>query len=361
MMDEKWMKLAIEMARSTMGQTSPNPAVGAVVVNHGRAVGMGAHLKPGEGHAEVHALKQAGDQAAGGTIYVTLEPCSHYGKTPPCADLIIEKKLARVVVASVDPNPLVAGKGLKKLEEAGLEVTVGVLKEEALQLNEFFFHHTTAQRPFVTLKAAMTLDGKIATSSGSSKWITSEEAREDVHLDRHLHDAILVGANTVKQDNPSLTARLRGEAISPVRIVLDTLLSIPEASAVLTDEASPTWVICGSDASEEKERLFAKAPHVRVIRMSGETIELPELLTVLGKEKILSLYVEGGAKVHGAFLDQKAVDRIVMYIAPKIIGSSSAFSVFNGKGVEAMSEAVGLTIKDVKTIGQDIKITAALS
>ncbi|KIL47944.1 5-amino-6-(5-phosphoribosylamino)uracil reductase [Jeotgalibacillus campisalis] len=359
-MDEKWMKLAIEMAKSTMGQTSPNPAVGAVVVKEGRAVGMGAHLKPGEGHAEVHALKQAGDQAAGGTIYVTLEPCSHWGKTAPCADLIIEKKLARVVVASVDPNPLVAGKGLKKLEEAGLDVTIGVLKKEAIELNEFFFHHTATQKPFVTLKAAMTLDGKIATSSGSSKWITSEEAREDVHRDRHLHDAILVGANTVKEDNPSLTARLRGDAISPIRIVLDTSLSIPSTSAVLTDGISPTWVICGSGASEEKERLFAKAPHVRVIRMLAELIELPELLSVLGKEKILSLYVEGGAKIHGAFLDQKAVDRMVMYIAPKIIGSSEAFSVFNGQGVQTMSEAVELSITEVKTIGRDIKVTAAL-
>lgn len=360
-MDEKWMKLAIEMARSTMGQTSPNPAVGAVVVNHGRAVGMGAHLKPGEGHAEVHALKQAGDQAEGGTIYVTLEPCSHYGKTPPCADLIIEKKLARVVVASVDPNPLVAGRGLKKLEEAGLDVTVGVLKEEALQLNEFFFHHTATQKPFVTLKAAMTLDGKIATSSGSSKWITSEEAREDVHLDRHLHDAILVGANTVKQDNPSLTARLHGDAISPVRIVLDTSLSIPTTSAVLTDGLSPTWVICGSEASEEKESLLTGVAHVRVIRMQAESIELPELLSLLGKEKILSLYVEGGAKIHGAFLDQKAVDRMIIYIAPKIIGSRDAFSVFNGEGVLTMNEAVDLSIQEIKTVGRDIKVTATLT
>ncbi|PPA71810.1 bifunctional diaminohydroxyphosphoribosylaminopyrimidine deaminase/5-amino-6-(5-phosphoribosylamino)uracil reductase RibD [Jeotgalibacillus proteolyticus] len=359
-MDEKWMKLAIEMAKSTLGQTSPNPAVGAVVVKDGRAVGMGAHLKSGEGHAEVNALKQAGDEAEGATIYVTLEPCSHYGKTPPCADLIIEKGLKRVVIASVDSNPLVSGNGIRKLEDAGIEVTTAVLKEEALQLNEFFFHHMKSKKPFVTLKAAMTLDGKIATESGDSKWITSTEAREDVHFDRHLHDAILVGSNTVKADDPALTTRLPNGGISPVRIILDTQLSIDSSAKVLTDGAAPTWVICGKGASQERESQFTQADHVRVLRMEKESIEIPELLSVLGDEKILSVYVEGGSKVHGAFLDQKLFDRLILYMAPKIIGNASAKSVFNGTGVEVMNEAPGLIFEEVKLLGRDLKLLARL-
>lgn len=360
-MDEKWMKLAIELAKSTIGQTSPNPSVGSVVVKDGRAIGMGAHLKAGEGHAEVQALEQAGAEARGGTIYVTLEPCSHFGKTPPCADLIIEKGLKRVVIGSVDPNPLVAGNGIKKLKEAGLEVLSGVMEEEAIALNEFFFYYVKENIPFVTLKAAMTLDGKIATAQGDSKWITSEKAREDVHYDRHQHDAILVGSNTIKSDNPSLTARLPGGGISPTRIVLDTSLSIDEHSTVLQDHAAPTWVVCGKYAAQVRENLFLQQPHVRIIRMEQETIQLPEVLRVLGKEKILSVYVEGGAKVHGSFLDQRLANRIIVYIAPKIAGSESAISVFNGEGAVRMSDAAGLEIESVEMIGPDIKLTAVMS
>lgn len=359
-MDEKWMKLAIELAKSTIGQTSPNPSVGSVVVKDGRAIGMGAHLKAGEGHAEVQALQQAGEEARGGTIYVTLEPCSHFGKTPPCADLIIEKGLKRVVIGTVDPNPLVAGNGIKKLKEAGLEVTSGVMEDEAVALNEFFFHHVKEHIPFVTLKAAMTLDGKIATVKGDSKWITSEKAREDVHYDRHQHDAILVGSNTIKSDNPSLTARLAGGGISPTRIILDTALSIDESSTVLQDCTSPTWVVCGKNASKEREDLFLQQPHVRIIRMKHETIQLKEVLRVLGQEKILSVYVEGGAKIHGSFLDQRLANRLIVYIAPKIVGSGSALSVFNGEGVFRMSDAAELEIESVQLIGPDIKLSAVM-
>ncbi|KIL45507.1 bifunctional diaminohydroxyphosphoribosylaminopyrimidine deaminase/5-amino-6-(5-phosphoribosylamino)uracil reductase RibD [Jeotgalibacillus soli] len=359
-MDQKWMRLAIEMAKNTMGQTSPNPAVGAVVVKDGRVIGMGAHLKPGQGHAEVNALKQAGDEADGATIYVTLEPCSHHGKTPPCADLVIERRIKRVVIGSHDPNPLVAGKGIEKLIKAGLEVVVGVCEEEADALNEFFFHHIRTKKPFVTLKAAMTLDGKIATESGDSKWITSTEAREDVHLDRHLHDAILVGANTIKADNPLLTTRLPHGGISPIRIVLDTSLSIDKKSNILTDDSAETWIVCGKDASIEKEKQFLSASHVRVIRMEQPTILLPELLNRLGEDKIASIYVEGGARIHGAFLDAKLVDRLIVYVAPKIVGSGKALPVFNGIGVMKMNDALPLTIESMTLIGPDIKITAHL-
>ncbi|MEW9501793.1 bifunctional diaminohydroxyphosphoribosylaminopyrimidine deaminase/5-amino-6-(5-phosphoribosylamino)uracil reductase RibD [Jeotgalibacillus marinus] len=359
-MDQKWMKLAIEMAKSTMGQTSPNPAVGAVVVKDGRVIGMGAHLRAGEGHAEVNALKQADDEARGATIYVTLEPCSHFGKTPPCAELVIEKGIKRVVIGSADPNPIVAGKGIARLKQAGINVVVGVCEEEARSLNEFYFYHVATQTPFVTLKAAMTLDGKIATETGDSKWVTSPEAREDVHLDRHLHDAILVGANTVKADNPSLTTRLPNGGVSPIRIVLDTALSIGDHSTILTDGCARTWVICGKSASKEREQLITRHNQVWIIRMAEEKILLPELLKRLGEEKIHSIYVEGGAKVHGAFLDQKLVNRLVMYIAPKIVGNGRAFSVFNGAGVLKMDDAWKLSIESMHTIGPDIKVTALL-
>ena len=201
MKDTDYMSLAIELAKQTKGQTSPNPVVGAVVVKDNAVVGLGAHLKAGEPHAEVHAIRMAGDKAKNATIYVTLEPCSHHGRTPPCSNLIIESKIKRVVIASVDPNPLVAGSGIKRLQDAGIKVEVGLLRKQADELNEVFFHYISTKRPYITIKSATSLDGKIATSTGESKWITGEEARNDVHQYRHEHDAILVGVNTV--DPPS--------------------------------------------------------------------------------------------------------------------------------------------------------------
>lgn len=203
------MELALNLAEATIGQTSPNPSVGAVVVKDGQLLGVGTHLKAGEPHAEVHAIAQAGQKAKGADIYVTLEPCAHYGKTPPCAELLVKSEVKKVYIACLDPNPKVAGKGVKILTEAGIEVEVGIGEQRALKINQSFFHYQNTRRPFITLKAATTLDGKTATVTGDSKWITSEKAREDVHEERHKHDAILVGGrNTVEQDNPSLTTRL---------------------------------------------------------------------------------------------------------------------------------------------------------
>jgi diaminohydroxyphosphoribosylaminopyrimidine deaminase/5-amino-6-(5-phosphoribosylamino)uracil reductase len=228
MNDIYYMNLALNLAKGTLGQTSPNPVVGAVLVKENQIVGMGAHLKAGEAHAEVHAIQMAGIKAKGATLYVTLEPCSHFGKTPPCSDLVIRTGIKKVFVATTDPNPQVAGTGIERIRKAGIEVHLGLLQEEARELNKVFFYNIRTGLPFVTLKSAISLDGKTATVTGESKWITGEEARNDVHQYRHQHDAILVGVNTLIKDNPTLTTRLASGGKNPVRIILDTHLRTPK-------------------------------------------------------------------------------------------------------------------------------------
>lgn len=357
MSDQYYMQLAIDLAKSASGQTSPNPVVGAVVAKNNQIVGMGAHLKAGEAHAEVHAIKMAGEKAEGATIYVTLEPCSHFGKTPPCADLVIQSGIKRVVVATTDPNPQVAGRGIKKMQEAGIDVEVGLLKREADSLNKVFYHYIQTGEPYVTLKSATSLDGKIATSEGHSKWITSEAAREDVHYFRHQHDAILVGVNTVIKDNPSLTTRLHGGGKNPIRIILDTHLRTPMEAIVVTDHEAETWIITGSEVDKPKmETMESKG--IKVIPMNHPNIKIKEMLQAVGKLGVTSIYVEGGAEVHGSFLQEKAFQQIITYIAPKIIGGRHAPSSFGGGGITTMDEALSLEILDVTKIGPDIRVIA---
>ncbi|GMB07792.1 bifunctional diaminohydroxyphosphoribosylaminopyrimidine deaminase/5-amino-6-(5-phosphoribosylamino)uracil reductase RibD [Thermolongibacillus altinsuensis] len=357
MNDEQYMRFALQLAQAAVGQTSPNPVVGAVVVKDGEIVGFGAHLKAGEPHAEVHALRMAGEKAKGATVYVTLEPCSHYGKTPPCADLLIEKEVRRVVVATTDPNPLVAGKGIAKLRQAGIAVDVGVLKEEADELNEMFFHYISTKTPYVTLKYAMSLDGKIATKTGESKWITSEEARRDVHRYRRAHDAILVGVETVLADDPSLTVRLGDGGKNPIRIILDTRLRTPLEAKVVRDGETPTWIVVGSEVTEAQMAPY-REKNVQIIQMNEASITIPSLLKVLGEKKVMSLFVEGGAAVHGSFVAAKAFQKVIAYIAPKFIGGKEAPSPIGGSGFAHMAEVMSLQIKQVETIGPDIKIVA---
>ncbi|KGX93812.1 5-amino-6-(5-phosphoribosylamino)uracil reductase [Pontibacillus halophilus JSM 076056 = DSM 19796] len=354
--DQHYMKLAIEMARATKGQTSPNPSVGAVVVKDNEVLGMGAHLKAGEAHAEVHALTMAGDKAKGATIYVTLEPCSHYGKTPPCAELVIQSGIKRAVVANQDPNPQVSGRGIRLLEEAGIEVAVGVCEAEAATLNPFFYHSMRTGTPYVTLKTAMSMDGKIATATGESQWITSEEARLDVHRYRHKHDAILVGVNTVLSDNPSLTTRLPGGGKHPIRVVLDTHLRTPLSSSLIQNPEAPTWIITGSQVESALMRPFADYPHVQIVPLTTHTIEIKELLTVLGERDVTSLFVEGGGTIHDAFVRAKAVQEVVQYIAPILIGGKEALTPVEGTGIGHLSEALRLTITEFKQIGPDLKV-----
>ncbi|WP_042342436.1 bifunctional diaminohydroxyphosphoribosylaminopyrimidine deaminase/5-amino-6-(5-phosphoribosylamino)uracil reductase RibD [Bacillus timonensis] len=353
------MSLAINVAKAGVGQTSPNPVVGAVIVNEGRVVGIGAHLKAGEPHAEVHAIRMAGEKAKNATAYVTLEPCSHHGKTPPCADLLITSNVKRVVIATTDPNPLVAGKGIAKLKAAGIEVEVGVCKEQADQLNAVFYHFLEKKLPYVTLKSATTLDGKIATVTGESKWITGEAARNDVHLYRSIHDAILVGVNTVLVDNPSLTTRLpNGTGKNPIRIILDSTLRTPLDTNVVNDGKAETWIVVTNKVTQEKINEFSGKKGVRVLQLPESSLSVTAVLTLLGEESISSIFVEGGAEVNGSFLKEKAINQVIVYLAPKLFGGKHAPTSIGGIGVESIDDAVQLTIKSVEQLGEDIKIVA---
>lgn len=356
--DEKYMRMALDLANEVSGQTSPNPPVGAVVVKNGEVVGFGAHLKAGGPHAEVNALNMAGKQSRGATIYVTLEPCSHYGKTPPCAELIISSDIKRCVVAVEDANELVAGQGIKLMRDAGIEVEVGVLKEEAEIVNEAFFHYVRTKMPYVTLKTAASLDGKTATHTGESKWITGSEARADVHNDRHMHDAILVGVNTVIQDNPTLTARIPGGGRNPLRVVLDTKLNTPPDSIIVNDQAAATWIFTGRDISEDKVKQFADKKGVRIFRMNEEVVSVGSVLRTLGKHGIMTLYVEGGAAIHASFLEERLFNQVIFYFAPKLIGGRDAPTVFAGRGFASIEESMELVIESFDKIGPDMKIVA---
>lgn len=355
--DSKYMDLALELARSARGQTSPNPMVGAVIVKDGTIVGMGAHLRAGEPHAEVHALRMAGEKALGATAYVTLEPCSHYGKTPPCAGALLAAGVQRVVVATLDPNPLVAGRGVEQLRAAGIEVLVGVREEEAKSLNEVFFHYITTRRPFVTVKTASTLDGKIASTTGHSRWITGAEAREEVHVLRRQHDAILVGIGTILADDPLLTARQNEQAFGrqPVSIVLDSQLRTPLDARVIQSREAETWIVTTDTAPrDKKESLVTKG--VKVIEIDAP-IHIENVLATLGERGITSVLVEGGQEVNGSFLQARAIQKIVSHLALKLIGGSEAPTPFGGQGFATMGEAVSLNNVSITPIGKnDVQI-----
>lgn len=357
MTDQEYMALALQLAKSVSSQTSPNPTVGAVVVNDGQIVGFGAHLKCGTEHAEVHALRMAGENTKGATVYVTLEPCSHFGQTPPCCNLLIEKEVKRVVIGAVDENPLVSGNGVKKLKQAGIDVRIGVLEKEVKQLNRFFFHYMKTKRPFVTLKAAMSLDGKTATTSGESKWITGEAARLNTHQYRNEYDAILVGVNTILADNPHLTTRLPNGGKHPIRIVLDTHLRTPLSSHIITDEEAQTWLIVGSDVKREKIKQY-ESNTVSVLQMNTQQIDISKLLSLLGEKQILSLFVEGGQTVHASFIEKHLFDELITYISPTLIGGNNAPTWFGGNGFSHLRDALSLQIQTVEQIGEDIKIVA---
>ncbi|KYC92494.1 bifunctional diaminohydroxyphosphoribosylaminopyrimidine deaminase/5-amino-6-(5-phosphoribosylamino)uracil reductase RibD [Heyndrickxia sporothermodurans] len=357
MNDQYYMQLAIDIAKSTKGQTTPNPAVGAVIVKNNQVVGIGAHVKAGDSHAEVHAIQMAKGRTKDATMYVTLEPCSHFGKTPPCSKLLIESGIKRVVIATKDPNPKVAGEGIETMKAAGINVEVGLLEKEATQLNQVFFHFIRTGLPFVTLKSATSLDGKTATKTGRSKWITSQEAREDVHYFRHIHDAILVGVNTIIKDNPSLTTRLNGGGKNPVRIILDTHLRTPIDAKVMEQQDEETWIVTSMHV-DEKRKVTYQNKGVQIINMQTPTIEIKPMLKLLAEKGICSIFVEGGAEVHGSFLKERAFQQMITYIAPKLIGGKTAPTSFGGEGIKEIEDAMNVDITDVKMIGKDIRITA---
>lgn len=358
--DEEFMQLALQLARSVRGQTSPNPMVGAVIVRNQQIVGMGAHLQAGEAHAEVNALQMAGEKARGATMYVSLEPCNHTGRTPPCTEQLIKAGIKRVVMATLDPNPLVSGQGMLRLQEAGIEVEVGLLDEAATALNECFNHYIVHNKPFVTLKTATTLDGKIATVTGESKWITSQEARLDVHRLRHEHDAILVGVNTVLHDDPQLTTRLPGGGRNPIRIILDSNLKTPLQAKVLDCQQAPTWIFTNRTVTEKQIKPYLDKG-VRVWRTnSTDKVPLHEMLTILGKEQVTSLLIEGGGEVNAAFLEGRLVNKVVAYIAPKLIGGNKAASSFRGEGFPFLKDVPTLKKVSYEMLGQDLKVVGYL-
>lgn len=363
--DAKWMRLALALAEAALGQTSPNPVVGAVVVKDGEAVGMGAHLRAGEPHAEVHALRMAGEKAAGAVLYVTLEPCNHYGKTPPCTEQIIAAGIRKVVAACVDPNPLVQGSGIARLREAGIEVVTGVCEEEARHLNRYFFKWSATGRPYVTVKTAATLDGKLAASTGDSRWVTGEESRRRVHRLRRQHDAIMVGINTVLHDDPQLTIRWGEErGRPPLRVVVDSRLRLPLDCRLARDGEAPTLVYTTGAAPLEKVETLRRLG-VDVIVLGGETgvvgaagrVDLAEVMGDLGRRGVTSVLVEGGGTLNFSLLARRLVDEVVAFIAPKIVGGAAAPTAFDGGGFARMADAIALADIRVEQVGDDVCLT----
>ncbi len=356
--DDDYMREALRLAANARGRTAPNPLVGAVVVKDGRIVGAGWHRKAGTPHAEVHALAMAGGLARGATIYVTLEPCSHQGRTGPCAEALVRAGVSRVVLAMQDPNPLVAGRGIKILQKAGIQVECGVLEAEARALNEVFLKWIVHHEPFIVLKTAMTLDGKIATSTGESQWITNEASRQRCHELRDMYDAILVGIGTVLADDPSLTARLPGGiGKNPVRVILDSQARTPLQARVITDGQAATIIAVTDRAPAERVQALAAAG-AEVLRVNaGPEVDLAGLLTILGNREISSIFVEGGAGVNGSFLQAGLVDRVYAFIAPRLVGGVKAHSPIGGQGISSLADAIVLEHMSVESLEEDILIT----
>lgn len=357
--DLEMSRRALRLAASGIGQVSPSPLVGCVIVSKdGEIVGEGTYIYKDVLHAEVIALNQAGERAKGGTAYVSLEPHSHTGRTPPCTEALIKSGIRRVVAPIEDPNPLVSGKGFAQLRENGIEVVTGVLADEAARLNEKFFHwHKTGGQPFVHLKMAISLDGRIATRTGDSRWITGEDSRKKAHELRHEYDAILVGANTVTIDNPSLTDRSGKKRRRPLaRVVVDNSLKISLASnLVLTVREIPTIVFT---TSEEKEKIVElKSEGVEVVQIAEGGRNLQGVLRELGKRGLQSVLVEGGTRVAGAFFDAKLIDKISFFIAPIVIGGEDAPTAIGGQGASRLSGAMRLDQVETFKHGEDLEVT----
>ena len=355
--DEKYMRLAMQLAGNAIGRTSPNPLVGAVIVKDNRVVGCGWHRKAGTPHAEVHALNQAGELAQGADVYVTLEPCAHYGKTPPCSKALVEAKVKNVYGGLLDVNPKVAGKGFKILEDAGIHVEYGFLQDELRKQNEVFFKWIEHKKPFIVLKAAMTLDGKIATATGQSKWITNETSRAYGYKLRDIYDGIMVGINTVIEDNPMLTARVDGGK-NPIRIVVDSSLKIDINANVVQDKSAKT-IVATTDKADKDKILKLQAQDVDVIvvdKDENDKVDIEKLLDILGQKNICSILVEGGATLSGSFVAKKLVDKVYFFIAPKIIGGKEAKTPVAGTGILNLQEALALKDIQIEKLKEDILI-----
>ena len=360
-LDEKFMLEAIALARSQMGKTSPDPMVGAVIVKNRRIISRGYHAEQSTPHAEAFAIKKAGNQAKGATLYLNLEPCCHYGYNPPCTHTIIKSGIKKVVAAMRDPNPLVSGKGFKELRDAGIKVTVGVLEKEANELNEAFIKFITTNLPFVILKSAMTLDGKIATVTKESKYITCKQSRQFVHVLRTYVDAVMTGVATVKRDDPYLTVRDIGNAEiekrNPKKIILDTYAEIPLNSNILKNEPERTMVVVGKDAPKKKlDKIRRAGAVVHTAAAKGRQIDLKKMMIELGENKITSIMIESGGTLAASALREGIVDKVLFFIAPKIIGGKAAITPVEGPGVRKLTQAINLKNVEFKRFGDDILI-----
>lgn len=360
MAEEQFMKRAIELAKQGAGWTAPNPLVGAVVVKNGRVIGEGYHRKYGELHAERNALAACSEDPAGATLYVTLEPCCHYGKTPPCTEIIIEKKIAKVVIGSRDPNPKVAGKGARILREHGIEVVEDYMRETCDALNPVFFHYITTKTPYVVLKFAMTLDGKIATRTGASKWITGEAARNHVHQLRGRYAGILAGIGTVLADDPMLNCRIDG-AHQPLRIILDSQLRIPMGSRLVRSAKEyPLLIVCNESNRDREEgtsriqKLEEAGAKVWTLPEKNGHPDLNVLMQRLGEEKIDSVLIEGGGTVNEAALKAHIVHHVYAYIAPKIFGGEDAKTPVEGSGIRLPQECANLRLAKITVLLNDM-------
>ena len=356
MTDESYIKLSIEIAKKGLGKTSPNPLVGCVIIKDERIIGAGYHEKFGGNHAEINAINSAQENLDAATLYINLEPCSHYGKTPPCVDKIIEKKFKRVVIGTLDMNPLVSGAGVKKLKASGIEVKVGLCVKECVELNKFFFKYITKKIPYVTLKAAQTVDGKIADVSGNSKWISSVSSRRYVHSLRAKYDAVLVGKGTVQADDPSLTVRLT-EGRNPQRIVLDSKLELNYNHKIFAGNNDKNLIVITSKKNIEKQRRIKKLNSLGVKILfvkenSDEKINLKSALLELAKNQITSVLVEGGSEVYTSFVRENLFDNIILFISPKILGPG--LPIVQDFGAGKLKNVVKVKMTNVEIIDEDL-------
>ena len=359
---EKYMKRALELAKLGEGKVNPNPLVGAVIVKDGRVIGEGYHEIFGGPHAEINAFSNATEDVSNAHMYVTLEPCSHYGKTPPCANAIVEKGIKKVVIAMMDPNPLVAGKGIEILKKNGIEVEVGLMEKEAKVLNEIFIKYISTKLPFCILKTASTLDGKIGTYTGDSKWITGEKSREFVHQIRNRVSSIMVGIDTVIMDNPSLTTRLKeGKGRNPIRVVIDSKGRIPLESKLLYEEGK-TIIATTKNASVEKlVKLKELGVEIIVTPLKNDKVDLSYLVKELGERKIDSILLEGGGTLNYSALTEGIVDKVMTFIAPKIIGGNLSKTPVEGEGIEFIKDAINLKDIEIRRFDKDVLIEGYIS
>ena len=353
-LDKEYMTRALYLAKKGIGKTSPNPLVGAVIVKNKEIIGEGFHKKAGEDHAEIIALKDCKESTKNSTLYVTLEPCSHYGKTPPCVDAIIKSGIKEVFIAVKDPNPLVNGKSISKLKKHGIKVNIGILEKEATELNKYFFKFIKTGLPYVHLKAAITLDGKIATRSYDSRWISCEESRRWVHKKRTQVDAVLIGVNTAIKDNPRLNSRLE-KITYPKRVILDTDFQI-SSNLNMFSEKGETIIITTNIKNNKLEEFKNKNIKIIVCKNKENQIDLKDALRKLGEIGITSILVEGGGSIFSSFISKSLVDRFYFFIAPKIIGDNNAISVMDGQNINLINESIKLKYIKSIFVGEDILI-----